>query len=719
MPQRHFIALQGGRHLHHDPFMPDLIPDSGTIRSMPTTGRSSEPTTWGGWLPRTTDRVVIPAGSTVLVDRDFHVHRVKIEFGGTLKVLEDRNVILAFETLQSIEGDVQIGSIDPAIRHEVIILDVSFELDEDPGQYGHGILCVGGNSVVKGAPKTTWSWLSDAPLAGQDYLDLAQAPAGWRRGDKIVIPDTRQLRRNQDYFSAPEWEEHYVDRVVDRRVYLQGPLLYNHHAGRDIKSSKVYYPFVENLTRNTVIRSEGSKVPGHTFCTDRCYVHWGNVLIQDMGRTTIGPLDDTEFDEEGTPTHVGGNQKARYPVHLHHLSGPRPGQPTPEGYQFVVRGLAIDGSPKWAGSIHDASYGLFTQNVSYKCDGAHWVVEAGNETENLFLENACMVGYGHLDTGDRGADQFDFGHGGDGWWIAGLGNRFEGNVCANARAEAYDFYTFLGVGASFPQRLPSFPGAETHVDGEYTLGPIRQKIPVLSFRDNVGFACGFGTVYWMVHNDAHWLQEGTILWHCQHASMDSRYQSGVYLKDCEIIANDSLRGEESNVASGFSAAAGCELHFEDCRIIGFVIGMLTTSNENITVEGGTLFNTTDVGLYPSRNTHPVRHEFHCELLGETKIAKWGFISGPHDAPDTIYGGVSHPSTDIFALEQTFVRSNTGTLQIFYHHQHPDYVVDSRISPDPGKTNAQLFAERGICLSGELATCATEMGGYHGYVCSVT
>ena len=164
---RHFIALQGGRHLHHDPFMPNLVPH-GTIQSVPGSGSSSNPATWGGRLPTTTDCAVIPAGSTVLVDRDFLVKRIKIEFGGSLRVLEDRNVILAFETLQSIEGSVEIGSIDTAIKHEVIILDTPIDLDEDPAQYGHALLCVGGRSIVKGFAKTTWSWLSVAPLAMQD-----------------------------------------------------------------------------------------------------------------------------------------------------------------------------------------------------------------------------------------------------------------------------------------------------------------------------------------------------------------------------------------------------------------------------------------------------------------------------------------------------------------------------------------------------------------------
>ena len=46
------------------------------------------------------------------------------------------------------------------------------------------------------------------PLAGHVSLQLADTPSGWQPGDRLVVPDSRQLRWNQIYANySPQYEE--------------------------------------------------------------------------------------------------------------------------------------------------------------------------------------------------------------------------------------------------------------------------------------------------------------------------------------------------------------------------------------------------------------------------------------------------------------------------------------------------------------------------------
>lgn len=727
---RHFITLSDGRRLHHDPFLPDLVPFP-TITSH-TSGRWSSPAVWDqGRVPNRDDLVLIANGTDVQLDQDANVWRIKIEKGGAFRFQTDRSVSLLVELIQSIEGNLEIGSLDPGILHNVSIWDIPWDLDEDPGQYGHGILCIGGRSILRGAPKTEWTWQAGVAAAGDHFVILPQTPMGWQFGDKIIFTDTRQLTKSMSYWTAPEWEVGYVDHIVERassepgstKVYLQSPLLYNHIPGRDEDNGELFYPFVMNLTRNTTIRSENPNgVRGHTMCLDRAYVDWQHVNFTELGRTTIDLLNSTTFDAEGEPTHVGTNPKARYSIHFHNLIGPRGDDPKPGGsYQFLLQGCAVDTAPKWAGSFHNTHHGLVHRNVGYNCNGAIWVVEQGNETGNRFIENAGAVCFGTGMSGDRAADQVDFGHSGDIWWIAGLGNYFEGNVGANAFSDFINLYTY-NHGELDP--TPLFQGADTSVEGEYDLSVSRRDIPMLSFRNNTGYACGNGVHYWMVHSGKDFWEEGTVLWHIQNWYHPTSYGGGLNMRDFKFIGGGSDYYSDPDYRPHGFAKEINQFLLENGRVIGLYVGF-GVGGAQVTVNGGVFKNNFDVSTYMfnrggiAPGIQEVTQEFNCSLLGNVKVYKDGLLSAPHTDSAVVVTLPFDPRTDVFLLEKTFVSINAGRLQIFYYHQHPDYVVDARVSPDPGKTNAELLAAGFGCLSGELASCTMQMEGYHGYVCSHT
>ena len=112
------------------------------------------------------------------------------------------------------------------------------------------------------------------------------------------------------------------------------------------------------------------------------------VEFREMGRTRMGVLDNTEFNDQGQVTRLGTNQIGRYAIHFHHYFGPRK---TPaNGYQFTLIGNAVDGAPNWGVTVHNSHYGLVQDNVVYNTHGAGIVTEDGTESFNVFDHNFAM-----------------------------------------------------------------------------------------------------------------------------------------------------------------------------------------------------------------------------------------------------------------------------------------------------------------------------------------
>lgn len=128
-------------------------------------------------------------------------------------------------------------------------------------------------------------------------------------------------------------------------------------------------PHAANLSRNVVIRSEAAEgVRGHTHPFPRCdLAAIANVSFRDLGRTTAAVLDGTERDANGRLVHIGTNQLARYPVHMHHLVDRA-------CWRRRLRVFAARQRDSRAGaagmSIHGSHYGLIEGNVVVDVDGA-------------------------------------------------------------------------------------------------------------------------------------------------------------------------------------------------------------------------------------------------------------------------------------------------------------------------------------------------------------
>src|SRR5919201_1264988 len=136
------------------------------------------------------------------------------------------------------EGYLEVGSavapIAPNVTAEIIIAEQKIDRQLDPAELGAGIESLG-KITMHGAMKSpTFVRLAAEPLAGQTTLKLEQAVNGWKAGDSIVIPDTRQLReseRGTNYKAEDEKIE--IASIAEKQVTLKTPLKYDHKGARN------------------------------------------------------------------------------------------------------------------------------------------------------------------------------------------------------------------------------------------------------------------------------------------------------------------------------------------------------------------------------------------------------------------------------------------------------------------------------------------------------
>jgi hypothetical protein len=172
-------------------------PSAKSIRD----GGWSNPSTWsGGRVPSAPDSVLITAGTTVTYDAvsDGAIDCVDIE--GALRFRTDANTRLTVVALTVLAtGRLEIGTPDAPVADgvsaEIVIADRPLDTTRDPEQFGGGIVGLGTIRVHGAARTPTFARLAAEPLAGQTRLVLGERPSGWQAGDRLVLPDTRQLGR--------------------------------------------------------------------------------------------------------------------------------------------------------------------------------------------------------------------------------------------------------------------------------------------------------------------------------------------------------------------------------------------------------------------------------------------------------------------------------------------------------------------------------------------
>jgi len=513
-------------------------------------GLWSAPSTWStGRVPGASDKVKIAAGHEVTYNAVSDSRLECIEVDGRLRFETDANTRLKVRNLMVVErGYLEIGTeakpVSPNVTAEIVIADQPIDRAIDPAQIGTGIEGLG-KITMHGSVKTpTFARLSREPLAGDATLVFDQPVSGWRAGDRMVIPDTRQLRNNERGVSyQPQDEKLQVASISANQVTLATPLGFDHKGARNADGKLEFLPHVGNVSRNVVIRSENPLgTRGHMIFISHADVDLRYVEVRDMGRTRMGVLDNSEFDASGRLVKFGSNQIGRYAIHFHHGFGPT--QTPSNGYQFTLIGNSVDGAPKWGITVHNSHYGLLRDNVVYNTRGAGIVTEDGTESFNVFDRNFALRSEGSGDFAPRSGYSGvapDPGGEGAGFWFRGPNNYIRNNVAANADAFGFG----LAAGALDVVRIPAFKGADTSRAAE-TVTLETTSAPVLEFTSNEAYGAMQAGVAWG------W--NGTIadlrVWH------PSRHGVTGTPTDRLTVDRLTVRGDKSILASHVENAAG-------------------------------------------------------------------------------------------------------------------------------------------------------------------
>ena len=315
-------------------------------------------------------------------------------------------------------GELDIGTqanpIPANLTATVVWVNQALNTTTDPEQYGNGLIVLGTVNTY-GAVKAPYVTLSQNAHAGDTVLHLASPAVGWQVGDKLQLPDTRQLDASYIYGNyTVEYESMTIQSISadGLTVTLTAPLQYDHLGAYDINGVLQYLPQVVDMTRNVTFRSQSATgTRGYALFTDRADVNINYTSFTGMGRTTdteflnshLSQLfDNTTFDSNGNVTHIGTDEENRNAITFLDLFGPT--SPQTDGYQFTFNGNVVTCplTPMpfiWGVNVVNSYYGLIQDNDVVNWAGSGVMVD-GLSSFNDFNGNFVMRING---TGQRGA----------------------------------------------------------------------------------------------------------------------------------------------------------------------------------------------------------------------------------------------------------------------------------------------------------------------------
>ena len=550
-------------------------------------GTWSDARTWStGAVPGADDRVAVAAGHDVTYDIVGDAAVACVEVEGRLAFARDRNTRLKVGTVIVLaDGRLEIGSAAAPVAAEataeLIIADRPIDPAVDPDQVGNGLVALGAVTMHGAVKAPTFVRLGRAPRAGDTTLTLAAPVAGWRAGDRIVLPDTRQLRLGGGgRRGRSQTETVQVAAVAGAEVTLAAPLRYDHAGARDGGGALAFLPHAGNLSRNVIVRSENPRgTRGHTMFLSRAEVDLRYAAFVGLGRTRNGGVDSTRLDTRGRARRIGTNQLGRYAVHFHHAFGPR--TTPPNGYQFTLIGNAVDGAPKWGITIHRSHHGLIRDNVVHDTRGAGIATEDGSESFNVFDHNFSVRSAG------RSASPLGAGYGGSlpgigvegaGFWFRGPNNYVRNNVAADARTYGFGLPAALGS-----VRVPAFQGADTSRPGEAVLTDMTNGA-LLEFANNEAYGAletGLETIW-------NGTVSGLTVWHASLHGVAGIPPERLVLDGVTVRGDLAALGEAAEAPVGVSIANYLSRHVTvaNADVQGMRVGVHSPFFYNQTPEPG-------------------------------------------------------------------------------------------------------------------------------------
>ena len=332
------------------------------------------------YLPKS---LTVPPKQTVTLPADSTYDA--IEVAGTLRVDPAIDTVLRVTHLIVLPGGQLDWQVPCGRKLEVIFRDVPIDTARDPFQWGNGLINLGKQVRLGCAMPKTWIPAAGDLKKGETKIALKEAPAGWKAGDELIIPDTQSPELIHGQPPKIRREAKVTIAAIEGSVLtLSKPLDFDHPAVRDPQGTIRMTVDVADFSRNLVLRSENpAGVPGHT-ATVGLQASWEIRFneFRGLGRTKPEHLQSTPVDRKV----IGKNQVGRYQDHYHHT----------QGLGGVTQGNAYVGHPgtKWALALHRTSDAVAQWNVCVDTPGACFVTEDGDEARTKFLDNFAAYSAG-------------------------------------------------------------------------------------------------------------------------------------------------------------------------------------------------------------------------------------------------------------------------------------------------------------------------------------
>lgn len=425
-----------------------IAPESAATHKAVKSGSWFSTSTWqNGQIPGNEADVFIPQGVSVTYDGESMARLDTVRVDGIFRVASNVNTKMLVDTIVVMpSGEYHMGSkanpVQADKRAQIIFTSDDAIGDYktiDPKQLSQGLVSLG-KVRIHGADKADFVALARDAQKGDNEIVLKQAPAGWRVGDRLVLTGTNG---DQDEVLTITAINSNRIRFTNNSSGNNAVLNFDHKRIQGFEDKLNIY--VANATRNVSFETEnGKQVPiknrAHAMFMHNPDVEVFNAGFYEMGRTNKQQIiDDPGTNVDGSRG-GGTNPRGRYPLHFH-----RAGSLDINGTPAMAEGNVVMGSPGWGITHHD-SHAVLKNNVVFDVFGSGIVTEAGNEIgewiNNLTIKTKMADRIGATGrVSDERKERFDYGVGGEGYWLQGAPLVImRDNIATNADGAAIMFF---------------------------------------------------------------------------------------------------------------------------------------------------------------------------------------------------------------------------------------------------------------------------------------
>jgi hypothetical protein len=703
-PTNYMPAVLGHNHGAHEaeaaPVL-NLVPIAAATHRTIASGNWSNPGIWsGGVVPGANARVLISEGTNVRFDLVMNAAIFTLRIDGKLEFATNINTQLKVDTIVVNDtGALHIGTdVNPIADHVTakVLIAANGPINStwDPFSWSRGLVSRG-EVRINGRNTTPYATLAINPRAGNTLLYFTEPPAGWRVGDEIAIAGTHAytLDFNTDRVRI---------RSINGSVVEVDPLRYNH----DMPGGLGLSLYVANLTRNVQFLSENPDVPAlqrpHIALIHNPDVRIDGAGIYDFGRTDKAlPINSPVVVGGVVQPGTGTNPRARYALHFHHMGVDSRTKPA------LVFNSVVDGSPGW-GFVNHSSYVVMGGNVAFGVKGAAFVTEDGNEV-GLMHSNLAMNTVGSLTTENilsRHANH-DFGYEGNGFWFQGPGVEVINNISTGSHDAGFVY---------LPQSSKTLFDAINMKDPSLAAGHLAVPVgtvPLATFSGNKSYNAEFGLEIWhlgMLMTDGVTEIDRFTSWNTTQGGIDLHYVGHVTFNDVRLYG-DLTQFVGTGVRSNRLTH---DITFNNLTAVGFEVGIDVPVRRHTQINGGLIYAVQ--GLYIEKGHDTIRtvtagggllliKPTAAQLRGRTYYDVYATAHHSFEYPyfadrriDSMF------SDDVISISI----NGAAPGRLYFYEQSPHYVVfpaSTSTSDVPAgylnKTNAQLSAEFGLAVNGEL------------------